>query len=145
MDMHQLTPDDLAAAGRALYGAHWQGQLAQALSVGDRTLRRWLSRELPIPEGLEYQLYELLEKRMRLVGGLVAFDVRLDVRGVLHHPSGAYFRIDEGDNVTLLPDPRHFRGYDLASIEAGAVAAVQRERARERRTVVTGGFGCIRA
>lgn len=47
MDMRQLSPDDLAAAGRVLYGAHWQRQLAQALTIGDRTLRRWLSLELP--------------------------------------------------------------------------------------------------
>jgi len=145
MDMNQLDPDDLAATGRALYGPHWQGQLAQALSVGDRTLRRWLARDLPIPEAVEYQLYELLEERMRLVGGLVAFSVRLDVMTVLHNPSGAYFRIGEDDTVTLLHDPKFFCEYDLPSIEAGALAAVRRERARQCHSPVIGDFAWLRA
>jgi len=145
MNTHQLTPDDLAATGRALYGPHWQGQLSQALPVADRTLRRWLSGELPIPEAVEYELYRLLEDRMKVVGGLVAFSVRLDVRGVQHNPSGAHFRIEDDDTVTLSQDPRYFRDFDLRSIEAGALAAVQRERARERSLPVVGGFTWLRA
>lgn len=81
---------------------------------------------------------------MRLVGGLVAFSVRLDIMTVLHDPSGAYFRIEDGDAVTLLHDPRFFRDYDLPAIQEGALAAVQQERARERHSPVGGGFTWIR-
>jgi hypothetical protein len=145
MSTQNIHPDDLAATGRALYGAHWQGQLAHALGVGDRTLRRWLATELPLPATVEYQLYELLEERMRVVGGLVAFSVRLDIMTVLHNPSGAYFRIDGEDMLVLLHDRRFFHGYDMPNIEAGARAAVRRERARERHSSLVGGFAWLRA
>jgi hypothetical protein len=145
MDIHQLDPDDLAATGRALYGPHWQGQLAAALGVGDRTLRRWLANELPVPDAVEYQLYELLEERMRMFGGLVAFSVRLDIMTVQHNPSGAYFRIDEGDTLVLLNNHPSFQSVDMAGIEAGARAAVQRDRARERHSPVAGSFVWLRA
>jgi hypothetical protein len=104
-----------------------------------------LSGALAIPGAVEYELYRLLEERMAEFGGLVAFSVRLDVRGVLHNPSGAHFRIEDDDNVTLSQDPRFFHGFDLPGIEAGAKAAVQRERARERSSAVIGEFAWIRA
>ncbi len=140
MNGRSVDPDDLAAFGQALYGEHWQGQLAAALNVGDRTFRGWLSRALQIPEFVEYKLSDLLEDRMRVVGGLVAFCVRLDTRSVFHYLSGASFRIDAGGTVEILQNRAFFEGYDLSYIGAGALAAVQRERNRELRSPVVGKF-----
>lgn len=36
-----MIPNELAAAGRALYGERWQTSLATDLQVADRTMRRW--------------------------------------------------------------------------------------------------------
>jgi hypothetical protein len=79
MDTHQFTPDALAAAGRALFGQHWQGQLSRVLEVNDRTLRRWLAGELSMPESIEYEMRELLEERLRIIGSLLASIGRSDV------------------------------------------------------------------
>ena len=77
----------------------------------------------------------------RRCGGLVAFSVRLDIMTVLHNPSGAYFRIDGEDTLVLLHDRRFFHGYDMASIEAGARAAVHRERAPDGQSGIPDNLG----
>lgn len=46
-----MTDPQLETIGRALYGAQWQGDLARALGVSDRTIRRWFSGASPIPAG----------------------------------------------------------------------------------------------
>lgn len=104
----------------------------------------WLSRELPVPYDIEYKLYELAGKRMGQVGGLVAFSVRLDVKSLQHNPSGAFFPIEDDDTVTLLQDRKLFHALNLPSIEGGAAAAFQRERARERRSPVRGELRWLR-
>jgi hypothetical protein len=61
-----MTPDDLAAAGQALFGPVWQTALARNLRngdgqrVNDRTVRRWITKELQIPEWAEIQILDLL-------------------------------------------------------------------------------------
>ena len=42
----------LRRVGEKLYGQHWQTDLANAISVSDRSLRRWLSGQDDIPEGV---------------------------------------------------------------------------------------------
>lgn len=41
---------DLHIIGRALYGRAWQRDLAEALGVSERTVRRWVAGH-PVPAG----------------------------------------------------------------------------------------------
>ncbi len=45
-----MTPATINRIGTALFGGYWQTQLADALGVNPRTVRRWVSGELPIPD-----------------------------------------------------------------------------------------------
>jgi len=58
-----LTPDQLADIGRALYGELWQSELARALDVGDRTVRRWLSGDRAIGAGVAADLATICAAR----------------------------------------------------------------------------------
>jgi hypothetical protein len=58
-----MSPTKLANVGRALYGQRWQTALATDLGVSDRTMRRWLTGESPIPSGIEEELQKLLTMR----------------------------------------------------------------------------------
>ena len=40
---------DLHTVGRALYGRAWQRDLADALGVSERTVRRWVAGQPPPP------------------------------------------------------------------------------------------------
>lgn len=66
----QIVPNTLALIGRALYGERWQTALATDLNVADRTMRRWLAGESPIPDGLEDDLQKLLAERLAKMDGL---------------------------------------------------------------------------
>jgi hypothetical protein len=44
--------DLLERVGKALYGNRWQTQMAKALGISDRTVRRWVLFESPIPWSL---------------------------------------------------------------------------------------------
>jgi hypothetical protein len=57
-----LTPATLNRIGTALFGGYWQTQLADALGVNPRTVRRWVSGELPIPD-LREELLDIISKR----------------------------------------------------------------------------------
>lgn len=54
-----MTPAILRQAGEALYGPHWQTALARALQVNDRTMRRWIAGDSPLPDGLNEELAAL--------------------------------------------------------------------------------------
>ena len=60
-----MTPAELRAAGRLLYGDRWQTPLAQALGVNPRTVRGWFSgrRPPPDPERIKAELRRLVEAR----------------------------------------------------------------------------------
>ena len=58
-----MTPKTLAAIGSALYGPTWQTRLANALSVNDRTVRRWYAGDMPIPATLKDELLTLADRR----------------------------------------------------------------------------------
>lgn len=45
----QVTKEELADAGRKLYGRGWQTRLAEALDVDGSTVRRWVSGVIPVP------------------------------------------------------------------------------------------------
>ena len=65
-----MTADFIVAAGRALYGERWQAPLARDLGVSHRTVRRWVSGESPMPEGVEADLRALLAEREQKIRGL---------------------------------------------------------------------------
>jgi DNA-binding transcriptional regulator YiaG len=46
-----------------MFGPLWQSDLARALSVNDRTVRRWVAGDVPIPAGLWYEVKQLLKQR----------------------------------------------------------------------------------
>jgi transcriptional regulator with XRE-family HTH domain len=55
----------LSEAGRALYGTQWQSDLARALDVNPRTVRRWASGE-DIPRlGVYADLLALCDNRAK--------------------------------------------------------------------------------
>lgn len=61
-----MSPDDLRAAGEALYGRWgWQTRLAERLKVDGSTVRRWLSGAVAIPGPAEVAIELLLEKKAR--------------------------------------------------------------------------------
>ena len=61
-----MTPTTLNRVGTACFGNFWQTQMAHALGVNPRTLRRWLSEELPMPD-LRTELQDLIIKRRQLM------------------------------------------------------------------------------
>lgn len=61
--MPNLTPSSLEAIGRALYGRHWQTELAEALNVADRTVRRYLDGSREMPEWMPDELRKLAATR----------------------------------------------------------------------------------
>lgn len=58
-----MTPNTLEQAGVALYGPRWQTDLARALGVADRTMRRWANGVNPIPAGIAEELLHLVRAR----------------------------------------------------------------------------------
>lgn len=58
-----MTPDLLHEAGAALYGPRWRADLADALSVSERTVRRWAAGEWPVPSGARRDIRALLAER----------------------------------------------------------------------------------
>ncbi|MCI3131886.1 helix-turn-helix domain-containing protein [Phenylobacterium aquaticum] len=65
-----MTPEDLSEKGRVLHGARWQTALARDLSVTDRTMRRWLAGQSPIPDMVEAKVQGLLARRMSELRGM---------------------------------------------------------------------------
>lgn len=65
-----MTPDILRAYGEALFGPRWQSELARALDVNERTMRRWLAGDTPIPDGLADDLAKLKAERIKLLRAL---------------------------------------------------------------------------
>lgn len=51
-----MTPQAFRALGEAIYGRHWQHQVADALQVTDRTVRRWASGAREIPATVKHEL-----------------------------------------------------------------------------------------
>lgn len=59
-----MTPEQLTAAGVALYGDQWQSNLARRLNIDSRRIRQWLSGERPLPEWLPSELSALLTQNI---------------------------------------------------------------------------------
>lgn len=58
-----MTIEMLARIGRLLYGEYWQRELAAALDVDDRTVRRWVAADSRIPH-IEVDVMRLLHDRI---------------------------------------------------------------------------------
>ncbi len=56
-----MTPSLLRESGEALYGSRWQSELARALGVADRTVRRWAAGEWAVPPNVGQELRALLK------------------------------------------------------------------------------------
>lgn len=57
----------LQECGEALYGPRWQTDLANALGVSDRTMRRWAAEPGSVPRGIYTDLHRMaLERAMAL-------------------------------------------------------------------------------
>lgn len=63
-----MTPALLREAGEVLYGPRWQSELARALGVTDRTVRRWDAGEFSIPPEVVDQLRRLLMVQQQAAG-----------------------------------------------------------------------------
>ena len=61
----------LERAGAALCGPRWQTELALALGVGDRTMRRWVAGTSPLPAGLRGDLERLCRARRAALDDLL--------------------------------------------------------------------------
>jgi len=59
-----IDPSLLRATGEALYGPRWQTELARAIRVSDRTVRRWLAGTITIPPGVARDLEALCNTRI---------------------------------------------------------------------------------
>ena len=53
----------LIKCGEALYGPRFQRELAEALNVNERTMRRWVAGDFDPPEGVKADLLRLLKER----------------------------------------------------------------------------------
>ena len=122
-----MTPDQLAAAGRVLYGERWQTSLAADLDVTDRTMRRWLAGETPIPGGIEPDLRSALIKRLKDIGDLIEYAVNPADQCVFHYPTSALFRYDAAGNIiSISSGTAHWK--DVAALIEGAKALLRQPR-----------------
>lgn len=53
----------LAKAGKALFGPHWQSEMAKVLKCADRTIRRYTAGTSDIPADLWPKLLAVLDQR----------------------------------------------------------------------------------
>ena len=63
--------EHLIKCGEALYGPRFQRELAAALGVNERTMRRWVAGDTKPPESLKADLLHLLKNRRADLTGLL--------------------------------------------------------------------------
>lgn len=54
----------LSETGEALFGPRWQTEVAKALNVADRTIRRWISEPDTMPPSVAGDLRRLCDERI---------------------------------------------------------------------------------
>lgn len=54
-----MTPAQLQATGRLLYGDNWKGPLARALGINKRVVQRWANGQWEVPETVEPEIRQL--------------------------------------------------------------------------------------
>jgi hypothetical protein len=58
-----MTPTLFREAGEALFGPRWMSEMARALDISDRTVRRWDEGSYPVPAGVLADVRALLKSR----------------------------------------------------------------------------------
>lgn len=124
-----VTPVELAAVGRALYGQRWQTPLAADLHVTDRTIRRWLAGESAIPPAIVTELRTAVLERLKTIGGLVRFTVNPRDATIFHSATNAAFKYNDLGAVKLL-HPGFASTEEIPLIAEGAKEALRQERER---------------
>lgn len=66
-----MTVELLHEAGAALYGPRWQSELARALGVSDRTMRRWAAGGDQPPHGVAGDILTICLRRRRDLDALM--------------------------------------------------------------------------
>lgn len=59
-----MSRDTLRAFGAALYGPHWQREIARALDVNERSVRRWAAGDFQPPATILPELLDLARARI---------------------------------------------------------------------------------
>jgi hypothetical protein len=126
-----MNPDELAAAGRALYGEQWQVPLGVAVDVTDRAMRRYLRNERPIPVRVKRKVHNILVQRFQEIGLLIGYLVDSTNHSVLHCPTNALFRYDDAGNLSLV-HPGMAAWDDVPKVTEGAEEAIRHERERDK-------------
>jgi hypothetical protein len=74
----------LEIAGKALFGAHWQGPLAKVLGLSDtKRIRQWLVGGRPVPDGVWNDIHDMLRERGILINAaIVKIDHKLKKTGL---------------------------------------------------------------
>jgi hypothetical protein len=67
----RLTSFTLRKAGVALYGEQWRSELARAMGVTDRTVRRWAHDEYSIPDDARERVIELCRARVKMLTDVI--------------------------------------------------------------------------
>jgi len=137
------TPDDIAAAGRLIYGERWQASLAQALGVSDRTLRYWMAGDATPGDAQMRTLLALIERtsteagrhavrwRQRVAAGASVDDWKflpeeirvVDDDTVMHLPTGtkiSFYKYPEP------PPPEWTPGGTITHVRLGSGEELQR-------------------
>jgi hypothetical protein len=130
-----VTPDELAAAGWALFGDRWQASLARGLHISDRTVRRWVAGDSPIPEQTRRKLWSVLMERFDRMWEM-QYELNFSERTVFHYPTGACFQWDDTYVLSQLTGGLAAVG-EMPIIKMGAEAKLQREHKRNRRSKFT--------
>jgi plasmid maintenance system antidote protein VapI len=58
-----MDPENLKDVGAMLFGSQWQTDLAGALGVSNRTVRRWVSGDTGIPSTVWIEIAKLCDER----------------------------------------------------------------------------------
>jgi hypothetical protein len=67
----RLTSFTLRKAGFALYGEQWRSELARALGVTDRTIRRWAHDEYSIPDDARERIIRVCLEREEMLRAVI--------------------------------------------------------------------------
>lgn len=132
IDKRPMTPEKLTTIGTALYGERWQTPLANDLQVADRTMRRWLAGESPIPENIGAELLALFEKRKRMLNALTDYSTNALDHTVMNVRTNTVFTYDEAGRLTLR-HPGFAKPNEIPAITDGALEALRLELQRDPR------------
>lgn len=66
-----MTPEDLRTIGEALYGSHWQSDLARELGMSDRHMRRLAAGTAEVLPGVAQDILRICEARASRLRSIV--------------------------------------------------------------------------